>query len=144
MNTLLSPLVPLGRLMLCAIFFMSTVANKIPQFQSTVEKMTEAGVPYPSVALVGAIVFLIVGSISVVVGLKARVGALLLLVFLIAATYYFHDFWNYQADQQQAQMIQFMKNLGLAGGVLLIIGNGPGPWSLDGHIEKRLERAKGK
>ena len=85
LNTIFSPLAPVGRLLLCTIFFMSAVGNKIPQFQETVKEMEAAGVPMPSVALVGAIVFLILGSISVLIGLKARIGALLLLVFLLLA-----------------------------------------------------------
>lgn len=144
LNSILSPLTPFGRVLLCAIFFLSAVGEAIPHFKETTVKLTDAGVPYPQVALVGAIVFLILGSVSVAIGLKARIGALLLLVFLVLATYYFHDFWNYEGDAQQQAMIAFMKNLALAGAMLLVIGNGAGPWSLDRHIEKRLARAKGK
>ncbi len=45
----------------------------------------------------------------------------------------FHDFWTYAPDSQdfQMQMIQFMKNLGLMGAMLMIIANGPGPGSLE-------------
>ena len=50
------------------------------------------------------------------------------------ATYYFHDFWTLSDPQaQQEQMIQFLKNLGLMGAMLLIIANGTGPLSLDGR-----------
>ncbi len=42
---------------------------------------------------------------------KTQIGATLLLVFLVAATYFFHDFWNFTGQEQQMQMIQFMKNL---------------------------------
>jgi putative oxidoreductase len=82
--------------------------------------------------LVGAIVFLIAGSLSVVLGFKARVGATLLLIFLVLATYYFHDFWDVtDPAAKQEQLIQFMKNLGLMGAMVLIIANGTGPMSLD-------------
>ena len=126
----------LGRLMLSAIFLLSAVGNKIPNFNSVAELMGNVGMPYPKVMLVGAIVFLIAGSLSIILGYKARIGAALLLVFLILATFYFHDFWDITDPKvKQDQMIQFLKNLGLMGAMILIIANGPGPWSLEGKGE---------
>ena len=127
----------LGRVLLCTIFFMAAVGNKIPNFQAVAGYMAKVGVPAPQVMLAGAIVFLIAGSLSVILGYKARIGAALLLVFLVLATYYFHAFWTLSDPQaRQEQMIQFMKNLGLMGAMLLVIANGTGPMSLD---EKRTE-----
>jgi putative oxidoreductase len=119
-----------GRLMLVAIFFLSAVGEKIPNFAKTADVMTAQGVPAAPFMLVGAIVFLIVGSAFVAVGYRARLGAALLLVFLILATYYFHPFWKLAGAERQAQMIQFMKNLALMGAMLFIMGNGSGPASL--------------
>ncbi|MEM7311621.1 MAG: DoxX family protein [Planctomycetota bacterium] len=121
-----------GRIMLALIFLMSAVGNKIPKFNDVVGYMTSEGVPAANVMLIGAIAFLIVGSLSVIVGYKARLGATLLLIFLVLATYYFHDFWTYEdAAVQQQQMIQFMKNLALMGAMTMVIANGSGPMSLD-------------
>lgn len=121
-----------GRVLLCTIFFMAAVGNKIPHFQAVAGVMAKEGVPAPQVMLAGAIVFLIAGSLSVILGYKARIGAALLLVFLVLATYFFHDFWKLNDPQaRQEQMIQFMKNLGLMGAMLLVIANGTGPLSLD-------------
>jgi putative oxidoreductase len=121
-----------GRVLLCTIFFMAAVGNKIPNFQAIAGYMAKEGVPAPQIMLAGAIVFLIAGSLSVILGYKARIGAALLLVFLVLATYYFHDFWTLSDPQaQQEQTIQFMKNLGLMGAMLLVIANGTGPMSLD-------------
>ena len=132
-ESLKAPLTVAGRVMLATIFLMSAVGNKIPNFSGTVQYMTANGVPAAKMMLVGAIAFLLAGGISVALGFKARIGASLLAVFLILATYYFHDFWTYAPDSQdfQMQMIQFMKNLGLMGAMLMIAANGPGPGSLD-------------
>lgn len=97
------------------------------------------GIPAHKYLLCGAIVFLIVGGISVAIGFKARLGAFMLLLFLLAATYYFHDFWNAEPDQQPAEMIQFLKNLAISGTMLFIIANGAGPGSLD--TRKKSKRA---
>lgn len=122
----------LGRIMIATIFLMSAVGNKIPHFNKTAGYMASEGVPMPQVMLVGAILFLIAGSLSIIVGFKARLGAALLLVFLMLATYFFHDFWTFEdAQAQQMQMIQFMKNLALMGTMLFIMANGSGAMSLD-------------
>ena len=136
-----------GRLMIAVIFLLSALGNKIWNFSSVAEVMASKGMPQNIILgipahkylLSGAIVFLIVGGISVAIGFKARLGAFMLLLFLLAATYYFHDFWNAESDQQPAEMIQFLKNLALSGTMLFIIANGAGPGSLDKR--KKSKRA---
>jgi len=122
----------IGRILLSTIFLMSALGNKIPNFSAVAGSMAKEGVPAPQLMLVGAIAFLIAGSLSVVLGFKARIGAALLLVFLVLATYFYHDFWTVSDPQvKQEQIIQFMKNLSMIGAMLLIITNGTGPMSLD-------------
>jgi putative oxidoreductase len=122
-----------GRLMIVAIFLASAVMNKIPQFTAVADVMAAKGIQQPKIMLAGAIAFLIIGSVSIIIGYHARLGALLLLVFLAAATYYFHAFWKLAPDapEVQGEMIHFMKNVGLMGTMVFIMANGPGPWSLD-------------
>jgi putative oxidoreductase len=124
----------LGRVLLCTIFVMSAVGNKIPDFSKVAEYMGSVGMPAPQLMLVGAIVFLLVGSASVVLGYQARFGAALLLVFLTLATYYFHTFWKLEGQAQQDQMIQALKNLSMMGAMVFIIANGSGAGSLDAKL----------
>jgi len=145
MNPINGVITVFGRIMIATIFLMSAVGNKLPNFEGVAGYMASEGVPVPKVMLAGAIAFLIVGSISLILGYKARVGAGMLLVFLVLATYFFHDFWTQPAEAmwvlslnsevkmpvQQIEMISFMKNLALMGAMLFIIANGPGPMSLD-------------
>jgi putative oxidoreductase len=121
----------IARILLCVIFLMSALGNKIPNFSGVAKYMASEGVPAPQLMLAGAIVFMIVGSLSVVLGFKARFGATLLLIFLVLATYFFHDFWTMEGEAVQKQIIQFMKNLSIMGALLFIIANGAGPLSLD-------------
>lgn len=125
-----------GRIMLATIFLMSAVGNKIPHFSDVTQYMASEGVPAPSVMLVGAILFLIAGSLSIMLGFQTRIGAMLLIIFLALATYYFHDFWQFDPESKdfQQQMIQFMKNLGLAGGMMMLVANGGGQGSLDNRF----------
>jgi putative oxidoreductase len=121
----------LGRIMIATIFLLSAVGNKIPRFNDVAQLMEQEGVPEPKIMLMGAIAFLLLGAISVILGYWARVGAFLLLVFLAAATYFFHDFWRAPPEAQQTEMIAFMKNLALMGTMVFLIANGAGAWSLD-------------
>jgi putative oxidoreductase len=130
--SLQAPIAILGRLCLVAIFALSAVTNKVPNFDKVAEHMASVGVPLPTLALAGAIVFLLVGSVSVAVGYRARLGALLLLLFLIPATYYFHAPWKAATSAEATQQtIHLLKNLGLMGAMMLIMAAGPGPGSLD-------------
>ena len=125
--------------MISIIFLLSAFGNKILNFSSVADLMAAQGMPQDEILgipahkylLCGAIVFLILGGLSVAAGFKARLGACMLLLFLAGATYYFHDFWNAEADQKPTEMIQFLKNMALSGTMLFIIANGAGPGSLD-------------
>jgi len=141
MHVMQGLLAVLGRLMIATIFIMSAVGNKIPKFDAVAQYMAAEGVPQPKILLAGAIAFLLFVGLSIVFGYKARIGALLLLIFLAAATYYFHDFWKAPAEKQQSEMIQFMKNLSLMGTMVFLIANGAGPWSLDSRKRHRDEES---
>jgi putative oxidoreductase len=127
----------LGRLLLCTIFLLAAVGNKIPHFSDVAKIMESVGVPAPQFLLAGAIVFLLAGSVSIIIGYRARIGAVLLLTFLVLASYYFHAFWKLQGQAQQEQMIQFMKNLSMMGAMLFVVANGSGPMSLDSWLARR-------
>jgi len=124
-----------ARLAIAAIFLSSAVTNKIPHFNTVVEMMDAKGIPQTKIMLAGAITFLVLGSLSLILGFWTRGGAFLLLVFLAAATYYFHAFWQLPAETLpetlRNEQSHFMKNLALMGGMLFILANGGGPWSLD-------------
>ena len=137
-QALRGPLTVLGRLLLCTIFFMAAVGNKIPHFHEVAKVMDSVGVPAADFMLVGAIAFLLVGSVSVIVGYKARIGAVLLLTFLVLASYYFHAFWKLEGQAQQEQMVHFMKNLSMMGAMLFIVANGSGPMSVDSLFHRRV------
>lgn len=131
----------LARLLIAAVFA-SAVVNKILQFSSTAAYMQQQGVPNPKFALFGAIGLLLIGCASLILGAWTRIGSMFLLVFIAAATFYFHDFWTVvDPGQRQLQTIQFMKNLAIGGGLLSIAAFGGGPWSVDGWIAMKQEEA---
>jgi putative oxidoreductase len=124
----------LGRLALAVIFLSSAIMNKIPNWNATLNYMQDqGGLPggaLGSFLLFGAVVFLIAGGLSLILGFYARIGAILLMIFLAAATLSFHDFWTFEGAEQRQQQIQFMKNLAIFGGLLMVFAHGAGPWAL--------------
>jgi putative oxidoreductase len=130
----------IGRTLLASVFLLTALVSKIPDFHHVAEQMAQEGVPFPKVMLVGAIIFLLAGSLSLIAGFKARAGALLLLIFTVSGTYFFHHFWTFaEPELMRAHLKEFMKNLSLIGGLLLIVANGPGAFSFDSKpSEKKI------
>lgn len=132
-------LVAVGRVLLSSIFVISGF-NKILQFSGTVEMIRAEGLPWPTAFLVAAIVLEIVGGISLLTGTFARLGAILLLAFLLPVTFIMHDFWMLEGAARQAQMAHFLKNLSLTGALFMAIGAGAGAASVDRRVQERISR----
>ena len=72
------------------------------------------------------------GALSILLGYRAKIGAWMIALFLLAITPVMHNFWGVQdAATQQIQMAMFMKNVSMLGAALLISQLGSGSWSLD-------------
>jgi putative oxidoreductase len=125
MNTLQSLAAPLGRILLSLIFVQAGI-NKIVNYAGTQGYMESAGVPGALLPLVIAVE--LAGGLAVILGWHARLAAFLLAGFSLLSGLLFHG--NF-ADQMQ--MILFMKNVALAGGFLMIVSHGAGPFSVDGR-----------
>jgi len=120
----------LGRILITALFLRSAF-GKIMGFSAVAAGMAKKGLPFAEVLLVGAIVFEIAGGLMVLLGWKARWGALLLILFTIPVTFLYHDFWNFEGQQYRGQLTQFMKNLSILGALFFVMGMGSGPFSLE-------------
>jgi putative oxidoreductase len=118
-----------GRILLALIFLLSGF-GKITGFAGTAGYMAAKGLPMVDVLLVITIVIELGAALMLVLGWKARLGAAALFLWMIPVTVIFHNFWAAPADQAQIQTIMFMKNLAIMGGMLLVMANGPGPFSL--------------
>jgi len=130
----------IGRVLLSLIFVMSA-ANKILDFPGTMERMRGEGMLMVAFFLVLAIGFELIGGLSLMLGVKARWGALLLIAFLIPVTLIFHDFWQYEGQERMMQMIHFMKNLSILGALTFVLAMGAGPWTLDSRAARRKHRS---
>ena len=118
----------LGRLCFALIFLMSGFTHFAKQ---TIGFAASQGVPMASVLVPASGLLAFVGALSILLGYRAKLGAWLIVVFLIGVTP-MHKFWGITDPMmQQMQMVMFMKNITMLGGALLITQLGSGPWSLD-------------
>jgi putative oxidoreductase len=119
----------LGRILFAAIFLL--FGSRLFMHASVVYAASQH-VPLPRIAVPIAGIFAILGGLSILLGYKAKVGAWLLVIFLVPVTFMMHNFWAVKdAMAAQNQLVHFMKNLAMLGGALLIAYFGPGPLSLD-------------
>ena len=115
-----------ARICLSLIFFKAGISH-ITGFSGFVELIGSQGLPLAGLLAVGTIVFQLLGALSLLIGYKTNIGSILLIIFLIPATLIFH---NPIADPSQWNA--FLKNIGLIGGLLMVIYAGSGALSVDG------------
>lgn len=115
-----------GRIFLAAIFLLSGL-GKIGAYAGTAAYMTSVGVP--GALLPAVIATEVLGAIAIIVGWKTRITALLMAGFTLLAGVLFHSNFG-----DQIQMIMFLKNVAISGGLLLLAANGAGALSLDRRL----------
>ena len=122
-------LVPLGRLMLVAIFLSAAPMHFA---RSGIDYAASQGVPLANVLVPISGILALLGGLSVLLGYRARTGALLLVLFLIPVTLMMHPFWGLaDPHQMEIQRIMFLKNISILGGLLMVMHFGAGPISVD-------------
>ncbi len=113
----------MGRLLMSIIFIMAGI-NKIGGYEGTQGYMEAMGVPG---MLLPVVILLEIGAgAALLIGWQTRIFAFLLAGFTLLSAFIFHNNFG-----DQMQMIMFMKNLAISGGLLFVVANGPGLWSLD-------------
>jgi putative oxidoreductase len=120
-----------ARVLMSQIFILSGIA-KVMDPAGTAQSMEDRGMFWVPFFLGAAVAVELIAGLALLVGFKARLGALLLFLFLIPVTLTFHNFWV-ESDPKEFRdnMILFMHNLTLMGGLLLVMTTGPGPLSID-------------
>ncbi|CAM3656679.1 DoxX family protein [Polaromonas hydrogenivorans] len=119
-----------SRLLFVALFLPAGI-GKLTGFAGTVGYISSVGLPLPAVGAALALIVEIVGSLALLAGFGTRFAALVLAVFTLVASFFFHAFWAVPADQAFVTQLLFFKNIAVAGGLLALVASGAGSWSLD-------------
>lgn len=122
---------PLAARILISQMFLISGIQKILDPAGTADQMASRGMFWIPLFLWAAVAVELGGGLSVLLGAKARFGALALFLFLIPVTLTFHNFWTYPPEEQRTQMLFLIHNVALMGGLLLIVSRGAGPFSVD-------------
>jgi len=119
-----------GRILLAALFIWSGV-GKLSGFEGVVSGIAAKGLPVPTVLAAIAVAIELGGGILLAFGFKTRWVALVMGLFLIVITPIYHDFWNVAGGARMGQQVNFMKNVCILGGMLMVYALGPGRYSVD-------------
>ncbi len=121
-----------GRILFSAIFILGALGHFSKQ---EIGYAAQQGVPLASVAVPLSGVIALAGGLSVLLGYRAKIGAWLLVLFLVPVTLLMHNFWAVKdAMMAQIQQVMFLKNVSMLGGALFIAHAGSGPLSLDARL----------
>jgi len=127
----------IGRVLFSLIFIASGLSH-LTKVQAMSGYAQFKKVPAPKFAVILSGLMIIIGGLYVALGVYADLGGLLLAIFLLVTAFMMHNFWTIQDPQaKQGEMINFLKNLALAGAALMIfvvVGSGGdfGPSITDG------------
>jgi len=116
---------PLVARVALSLIFLTAGIRHLKGFSGFVDTIAQT-LPLAPLLAVGAIVCLLLGSISLILGYKAKIGAVLLIIFLVPTTLIYHNFLA-----NPGELNAFLKNLGLIGGLLMVFYTGAGALSID-------------
>jgi len=105
----------------------------IPAFAApyTQQLETIAGMPFMQLLAISVGAFEILAGLMIALNFLTRFFAILLIFFVLAATFYFHDFWNQPAPDNARTLVDALKNLSIIGALFIIAGYGRGPRNLE-------------
>ncbi len=118
----------MGRLIVGA-FYLYNAGNHVAKFGQLSEYAGFKGVPFPEMAVAGSALLLLIGGITLLLGVFPDIGIIALVLFFLPVTFMVHNFWAVTGEQQAAEMINFTKNLALMGSALMFLGIKK-PWPL--------------
>lgn len=112
----------LGRI-LFVLLFLNSAYSHFAQVEGMTGYAKSRGVPMARAGVLGSGVLLLLGVLSVLLGIWPDLGALLLVIFLLPTAFFMHGFWRENDPQsRQMEIIQFLKDLSLAGASLMLFG----------------------
>jgi len=130
----ISPLI--GRFAL-AWFFLSEVYARAGAWEANLSLMALKQIPAPPFLFALAILVMVLGGLSLLLGFHIRHGAMLLFGFTVIASALMHDYWHIKdAAARAADYEIFARNIAIAGGLLMVIGLGAGPFALDNRDDR--------
>ena len=119
-----------------AWFYLSSAMDIAGSWRSLAHELADKHVPLPPLILLLALILLIMGGISLLFGYHTRHGAILLFGMTMIAAVTMHDYWHYADVAARAHQFGiFARDFAICGGLLLMVGMGPGPFAVDNKVK---------
>ena len=125
-----SALLLVSRVLLAGVFLVFGI-RKLMAVAGTAGYFAKLGIPMADVLVWAVILIEIGGAVLLIVGWQTRLVAWILAGFVVLATIAAHRYWEFDGAQYVPQLTNFMKNLAIVGGLLMVAASGPGRMSLD-------------
>ena len=106
-----------------------TIPALLLPYTSQLETFT--GMPTPQMLAIAVGAFEIISGLMIALNFGARFFAILLIFFVAAATFYFHDFWNQPSPDNAKSLMDALKNLSIIGALFMIAGYGRTPRNVE-------------
>lgn len=110
----------IGRIILGA-FFINSGFNHFSNFGMIAGYAGSKKIPFPKFLTFISGLFLFLGGLSILLGIYQVIGIILIIAFLLPATFFIHNFWTLSKEQKSAEKVNFMKNLALVGALLMLL-----------------------
>ena len=131
MNKLTDINLLIGRIIIGIYFLIPGAISKIFNYEFVFNYMIDHDVPMTNIALVLTIIIQFICSISIIIGWHSIISAFTLALLTIIINYYMHDFWDMSSGIQQEHELQnFVKNMGIIAGLLILSATNPGKYSV--------------
>ena len=129
-------LILIGRIMLAWVF-VGVAYGAMINFAGSLAYFTSQKLYPPELWTWTALLLELLISVSLILGIGTRFAAILMFLFVVIATAIAHRYWEFPAGPQQiGQYNNFLKNISIMGGALVIFVTGPGRFSLDRVLAK--------
>jgi len=120
----------IGRIIVGSYFLFPGAIAKILNYDFMYNYMIDHEVPFTHAALILTIIIQFSCSIGVIIGWHSKISAFILALLTILISYYMHDFWDMVSGIQKEHELQnFVKNMGIMAGLLILSGSSPGKYS---------------
>ena len=124
----------IGRIIIGIYFLIFGAIPKIFRYEYMHNYMSEHDVPYTHIALILTIIIQCICSIGIIIGWHSKISAFVLALLTLMINYYMHNFWDMAAGiDQQHEMQNFIKNVGIFAGLLILSATQPGKYSLKSY-----------
>ena len=123
---------------LLSLPFLYSAVDKCWRWDAAQREVAASGLPWPTLFHLVTVLVQLGGGLSLLLGVEARLGALLLLLLLIPVTVMYHPFWKRSGGELVTEADHFLSNLAIIGGLLVIVALGGGPISLVDHSFSHL------